>query len=298
MNIPKFHETLLPILKTLSDGKTIHYNDLRKKVRDTYYGNLSTDLLELETKSGDPIVLNRIGWGKAYLKQAKMVEYPERGLVRITEKGRKILEKGSLTLKELKLDKDYVEHEKIKKIKKETEGEDDNFDLENDSPQDLIDKGISAIDAEVKAELLEKLKNIDPYYFEKVILKLLNKMGYGDIIETSKSRDGGIDGIINEDKLGLEKIYIQAKKYTENKVREKDIREFIGAMSGDTTKGIFVTTSDFDEAAIKKAKEAHHKIVLINGSKLVDLMHQFTVGFQIKNVYEVKQIDEEFFENS
>ncbi len=140
------------------------------------------------------------------------------------------------------------------------------------------------------------MKDIDPYYFEKVILILLKKMGYGDFVETAKSGDGGIDGIINEDKLGLEKIYIQAKRYNENKVREKEIRNFIGAMSGDTTKGIFVTTSTFDDSAIKKAREAHHKIILIDGNKLVDLMHQYGVGVQVSNVYEVKEIDEDFFE--
>ena len=122
-------------------------------------------------------------------------------------------------------------------------------------------------------------------------------MGYGDFIETSKSGDGGIDGIINEDKLGLEKIYTQAKRYNENKVREKDIRNFIGTMSGDTSKGVFITTSTFDNSAIQKAHDAHHSIILIDGSKLVDLMHQYNVGIQIKTIYEVKELDNDFFEN-
>lgn len=122
-------------------------------------------------------------------------------------------------------------------------------------------------------------------------------MGYGEFIETSKSGDGGIDGIINEDKLGLDKIYIQAKRFNENKVREKDIRNFIGAMSGDTNKGVFVTTSLFDTGAIEKAKNAHHKIILLDGNKLVELMHEFNVGVQIKTTYEVKQLDEDFFED-
>jgi len=152
------------------------------------------------------------------------------------------------------------------------------------------------IDVQVKDELLEKLKSLDPFYFEKVILILLKKMGYGDFIETSKTGDGGIDGIINEDKLGLDKIYIQAKRYGENKVREKDIRNFIGAMSGDTQKGVFVTTSSFDSGAVKKAHEAHHTIILIDGIKLVDLMHQYNVGTQIKAIYEVKELDYDFFE--
>ncbi|MEO5787879.1 restriction endonuclease, partial [Gelidibacter sp.] len=163
------------------------------------------------------------------------------------------------------------------------------------SPQDLIDEGFNQIEDEVKNDLLEKLKIIDPYYFEKVILILLKKMGYGDFIETAKSGDGGIDGIINEDKLGLDKIYIQAKRFNENKVREKDIRNFIGAMSGDTNKGVFVTTSLFDKGAEEKAKSAHHKIVLIDGNHLVDLMHEYDVGVQVKATYQVKHLDEDFF---
>jgi restriction system protein len=121
-------------------------------------------------------------------------------------------------------------------------------------------------------------------------------MGYVDFVETSKTGDEGIDGIINEDKLGLEKIYIQAKSYNENKVREKDIRNFIGAMSGDTSKGVFATTSTFDDFAIQKARDAHHKIILIDGKKLVDLMYQYSIGVQVRNVYEVKEVDDDFFE--
>ena len=172
----------------------------------------------------------------------------------------------------------------------------DRIKISNASPQDLIDEGFNSIDLQVKDELLEKLKSIDPFYFEKVILILLKKMGYGDFIETAKTGDGGIDGIINEDKLGLDKIYIQAKRYGENKVREKDIRNFIGAMSGDTQKGVFVTTSNFDAGAIKKANDAHHTIILIDGLKLVDLMHQYNVGVQVKNTYEVKELDNDFFD--
>ncbi|MEK9703232.1 MAG: restriction endonuclease, partial [Deltaproteobacteria bacterium] len=151
---------------------------------------------------------------------------------------------------------------------------------------------------DIKRELLERLKSIDPFYFEKVILLLLKKMGYGDFVETKKTNDGGIDGIINQDQLGLEKIYIQAKRYSENKVREKEIRNFIGAMSGDTLKGVFVTTSSFDEQATVKARDAHHKIILIDGSKLVSLMYQFGVGVQTRDVYEIKEIDQDFFEDT
>lgn len=123
-------------------------------------------------------------------------------------------------------------------------------------------------------------------------------MGYGDFIETSKTGDEGVDGIINEDKLSLEKNYIQAKRYNENKIREKDIRNFIGAMSGDTQKGVFVTTSTFDESAIRKAHDEHHTIILIDGKKLVDLMYQYGIGVQVSNVNEVKEVDEDFFEDN
>ena len=123
----------------------------------------------------------------------------------------------------------------------------------------------------------------------------IHRVGYQKSV-TSKSGDGGIDGIINKDKLRLEKIYTQAKRYTENKVHEKDIRNFIGAMSGDTSKGVFITTSTFDDAAVKKAREAHHSIILIDGAKLVNLMYQYKVGIQVKTVYEVKELDNDFFE--
>ena len=212
-------------------------------------------------------------------------------MVNITEKGKKSLSK-KLELRDIESGDSFLDFYAEEKSKKNLT----NNENKNSTPQDLIDSGFSQIEANLKSELLEKLKNIDPYYFEKVILILLKKMGYGDFIETSKSGDGGIDGIINEDKLGLDKIYIQAKRYGENKVREKDIRNFIGAMSGDTSKGIFVTTSAFHEGAIKKAYEAHHTIILIGGNKLVDLLHEFNVGVQIESTYEIKELDLDFFD--
>ncbi len=219
MDLPKYHETFIPILKVLSDGKVLHYNELRKRVRDEFYADLPQELLEKKTKSGDILILNRIGWAKAYLKQAKMIEQPERAMVKISEKGSKVLETEKLTLSDLINDPDFQAHRDAKKEEKDAEV---SLEDENASPQDMIDSGFNSIEKQVKNELLEKLKEIDPYYFEKVVLQLLNKMGYGDFIETSKSGDGGIDGIINEDKLGLAKIYIQAKRYNENKVRERN----------------------------------------------------------------------------
>jgi len=293
LEIPKFHETFNPILEILSDGKTIHTREMQKLVIEKYYSQLPNELLEKKTKSGEILINNRIAWGKSYLKKGGYIEYPERGHLKITDKGLK--QKAELSLKNVVDDSGIIDFYADENLKNKA-GKNELKEIINSSPQDLIDTGFSQIEKEVKNDLLERLKTIDPYYFEKVILILLKKMGYGEFIETSKSGDGGIDGIINEDKLGLDKIYIQAKRFSENKVREKDIRNFIGAMSGDTNKGVFVTTSLFDIGAIEKAKNAHHKIILLDGNKLVDLMHEFNVGIQIKATYEVKQLDEDFFE--
>ncbi len=296
MELPKYHEAFIPVLEILNSVESLKSRELASRVRETYYSDLPSELLNQKTSTGANVLLDRILWAKSYLKMAKFVSYPKRGMVQITDKGKKRLETGSLPLHDLQNDQDFINHRESVKSEKENETELDTVNVESASPQDLIDSGFKTIETEVKTNLLEKLKEIDPYYFEKVILILLKKMGYGDFIETSKSGDGGIDGIINEDKLGLEKIYTQAKRYNENKVRERDIRNFIGAMSGDTSKGVFITTSTFDDSAIKKAREAHHSIILIDGAKLVDLMHQYNVGVQVKTVYEVKELDNDFFE--
>lgn len=290
MELPKFNETFQPILEVLKDGKIIKGRDLLHLVEQQFYANLPEELLNQTTKTGDRLIENRIAWGKSYLKKGGLVHYPERGLVQITEKGLKV---GSENLSLDKIHSDVIGFYEPENNASSVTVKEKSFS----SPQDLIDSGFDQIERAVKSELLSKLKEVDPYAFEKIILILLKKMGYGDFIETAKSGDGGIDGIINEDQLGLEKIYIQAKRYAENKVRETDIRNFIGAMSGDTRKGIFVTTSTFDEKAKTKARDAHHTIILIDGSKLVDLMHKYNVGVQTKSVYEVKAVDNDFFES-
>ncbi|WP_347986921.1 restriction endonuclease [Methylomonas sp. AM2-LC] len=288
MELPKFNETFLPILEVLKDGEIIKGRDLVRLVVDRFYSNLPQELLEVITKSGDRLIENRINWGKSYLKKGGLVHYPQRGYVQITEKGK--------STKSENVSINDIQSNVITFYEPESKSASDQTIVVNASPQDLIDSGFEKIEREVKDELLSKLKEVDPYAFEKIILILLKKMGYGDFIETAKSGDGGIDGIINEDQLGLDKIYIQAKRYSENKVRETDIRNFIGAMSGDTRKGIFVTTSTFDEKAKAKARDAHHKIILVDGSKLVDLMHKYNVGVQTKSYYEVKIIDNDFFD--
>ena len=291
MDIPKFDETFLPILETLKTGKIYKTRDLIEEVKTRFYLELSEEQLRQETKSGDLLIDNRIAWGKSYLKKGGYVFFPERGYVQITEKGKG--HSASLTVRDLENETSLFDfYKQAPKSNTSTIPE-----TNASSPQDLIDEGFKRIDDDVKTELLAKLKGTNPYFFEKVVLRLLKKMGYGEFVETPKSGDGGIDGIINEDQLGLDKIYIQAKRFNEGKVRETDIRNFIGAMSGDTNKGVFVTTSDFDIKALEKARSAHHKIICIDGKKFVELMHQFNIGIQVKTIYEIKQIDEDFFDD-
>jgi len=294
MEIPKFDETFIPILEVIKNGKVFKTRELIEEVKTQFYSELSEEQLKQKTKSGDFLIDNRIAWGKSYLKKGGYISFPERGYVQITDKGKK--HSANITVRDLENESSLFDFYKQENQTNSINTSDKRNKVDISSPQDLIDEGFNRIESDVKNELLQKLKNIDPYFFEKVVLRLLKKMGYGEFIETSKSNDGGIDGIINEDKLGLDKIYIQAKRFNEGKVREKDIRNFIGAMSGDTNKGVFVTTSEFDDKALDKARSAHHKIICIDGQKLVTLMHEFNVGIQVKTIYEIKQIDEDFFD--
>jgi len=200
-DLPKYYETFIPILEVLRDKKIIHYNDLRKAVRDKFYSDLPQEVLAKTTKSGDLLILNRIGWGKAYLKQADMVHQPSRAMVQITGKGLKVLQKGSISLKELKADPDFLARRKVREIRPEFM----QSRHEEQTPQDMIDTGMQAIEDEVKSDILEKLRSVDPYYFEKIVNELFEKMGYGGASTTVKSGDGGIDGVINQDELGLER---------------------------------------------------------------------------------------------
>jgi len=298
MALPKFDDTFLPLLEVLSDDKIVKTSTLPKEILKRKYFDLTEEELKQKTASGSYIYPDRVYWGVTYLKQGKFVDRPTRGYVKITQKGLDYLAQNpkDLTLKWLKTDKDYQAHEPTRTKAKD----EDKQKIEDLSPQDLVDQGFRRLNDKLKSELQDKLYSIDPYFFEKIVLILFQKMGYGDFEETSKSGDGGIDGVINQDQLGLERIYIQAKRYSkDNKVREPELRNFIGAMSGDVSKGIFVTTSYFAKSAVQKAKDAHnHKVVLIDGGRLADLMIQHGVGVQLESSYNVKGLDEDFFEES
>ncbi len=297
MAIPKFDETMLPILKVLGDEQMRTIKDVSDILEKEYF-NLTEDEKKETVSNGYSRFFDRVSWGRTYLKKAGLVEQPERGKIKITKEGQKVL---SLNL--ASVDVEFLFKYPSFVAFKSGGGEKTKEEIgkavsEKFSPQDMIDIGFRDIQETLKSDLLEKLHNTNPYFFQKVVLILFQKMGYGDFQETPKSGDGGIDGIISQDKLGLEKIYIQAKRYNEkNKVREPDIRNFIGAMSGDVSKGIFVTTSIFDDSAIHKAKSAfNHKIILIDGEQLADLMIKYEVGVQIKIQYSIKEMDNDFFD--
>lgn len=297
MAIPKFHQTFLAILKILDHGKEQKSSDLPDQILEKGYVTLTPEEASQRLNSGELRYRNRVFWAVSYLSQGKFVERPSRGVVKITKKGSDFLNSNptTFTLDMLENDEDFQTYIPTRSKKEDLST---NVDTEDLTPVDLIERGFNEFEKSLKKDLLDKLHESNPYYFEKIVLKLFKKMGYGDFEETTKSHDGGIDGIINQDQLGIEKIYIQAKRYSENnRVREPEIRNFIGAMSGDVSKGIFVTTSIFDDSAVKKAKDArNHKIILIDGNQLVELMVKYNIGVQIKNTYEVKEVDEDFFE--
>lgn len=295
MAIPKFDETMLPILRVLSDKKPRQIREVSRILEKEFD---LTDEEKLETvSSGENRFYDRISWGRTYLKKAGLVAQDKKGSdVRITEEGLAVLNSGIEKI-DLAFLRKYPSFIFFIEGGKKTPEEVNATLSEKFSPQDMIDQGFKRFSDTLKSDLLEKLQGTDPYFFEIVCLRLFQRMGYGDFQETSKSGDGGIDGILSQDPLGLEKIYIQAKRFaTTNKVREPEIRNFIGAMSSSVSKGIFVTTSSFDESAIQKAREAGQKIVLIDGERLTNLMIKYNVGVQGALVYELKEIDSDFFE--
>lgn len=290
--MPKHYETLQTILDLLADGKIKKTNDLPELMLKKGVFNLTQEEKNEKLSNGGSRFYDRVWWGTVYLRQGKFIERPARGMIKITKKGLDFLKNSSkeMTLELLEKDRDFISYipnnvnNKKEKI----------TDL---SPNDLIQNGAADLNENLKNDLLEKIYGSSPYFFEKIVLLLFKKMGYGDFITTPKSRDGGIDGIINQDQLGIGKIYIQAKLYKQgNKVRELEIRNFIGAIDNDSSKGIFVTTSDFDAAAIQKVRDSKKTIILINGKNLVELMIKYNAGVQVRDVYEVKEIDEDFFE--
>lgn len=294
MAIPDFQTLMLPVLELLKDGNPVKLSDMVVIMSDKY------NLTEEERNEWLPskvqkTMYNRVAWAKQYLKNAELIDSPEKGAFVITQKGLNVL-KDNPTKIDLRFLKNLDQNNS-------TEIEKEQIDVHSEdkkTPEELIESAQILYTESLQKELLSKLKQVDPVRFEQIVLTLMEKMNYGVGSMTKLSHDGGIDGIIDEDELGLEKIYLQAKRYSDNKVNEKEMQNFAGALScSPVRKGVFITTSYFDEKAKKKAEDASKKgliIRLINGEELTRLMIKHNVGVQPKQPpIEIKKIDEDFF---
>ncbi len=291
MAIPDFQTLMLPLLELLKDGKPVKLSEMVEIMSDKY------NLTEEERNEWLPskvqkTMYNRVAWAKQYLKNSELIESPEKGSFKITQKGIEILKENpqKIDLRFLK----NLDNENQPNI--QTEIENDHIE-ENKTPEELIENAQSLYTDSLKKELLAKLKSVDPIRFEQIVLELMEKMNYGVGSMTKMSHDGGIDGIIDEDELGLEKIYLQAKRYSENKVNEKEMQNFAGALGcSPVRKGVFITTSYFDERAKRKAESIQGKVIrLVDGDELTRLMIKHDLGVQLKTKIEIKKIDEDFF---
>lgn len=291
MAIPDFQTLMLPLLELLKDGNPVKLSEMVEIMSDKY------NLTEEERNEWLPSRLqktmyNRVAWAKQYLKNSELIESPEKGSFKITQKGIEILKENPQ-----KIDLRFLKNlDNENQLNAQTEIEDNRIE-ENKTPEELIENAQSLYADSLKKELLAKLKSVDPIRFEQIVLELMEKMNYGVGSMTKMSHDGGIDGIIDEDELGLEKIYLQAKRYSENKVNEKEMQNFAGALGcSPVRKGVFITTSYFDERAKRKAESIQGKVIrLVDGDELTRLMIKHNVGIQLKTKIEIKKIDEDFF---
>ncbi len=289
--IPDFQTLMLPVLELLKNGNPVKLSDMVNIMSDKY------NLTEEERNEWLPskvqkTMYNRVAWAKQYLINSELIESPERGSFVITQKGLDVLDQ-----KPNKIDLRFLKRlDNENNIETKTEILDAHIE-ENKTPEELMENAQALYFESLQKELLAKLKQVDPVRFERIVLDLMEKMNYGVGQMTKLSHDGGIDGIIDEDELGLEKIYLQAKRYSENKVNEKEMQNFAGALGCSTVrKGVFITTSFFDERAKKKAASVQGKVIrLIDGQELTTLMIKHNIGVQTKTRIEIKKLDEDFF---
>ena len=230
--------------------------------------------------------------------KAGLLESTKRGYARITNRGTEVLKKKpeKINVKYLNQFPEFVEFRTLKKDKKKKDNKDE-VDIEVQTPDELIEKGYSIINADLAKELLAKLRDVDPFFFEHIVGKLLTSMGYGKSNITKRSGDKGIDGIVNQDKLGIDRIFFQAKRYDENNiVTASDVRDFVGTLDlNGVSKGIFITTSKFPKYTMDIISKTPKNIILINGLKLADLMIEYDVGVSTEKIYRIKKIDSDFF---
>ena len=300
MAIPDFQTLMLPALKLGATGE-IQIKDAIEFLSDEF--QLTPEEREHLLPSGTMTTMrNRVTWAISYLVQAKLLHRPKRGYFTVTERGKEVLANppAKIDIKFLEQYPEFLEF-RTKKKSPSTLSEMAPAD-ESSTPEERIDTAYTEINVALKDELLAKVLEASPTFFEKLIVDLLLAMGYGGASSEAgrhigKSGDGGIDGVIDEDKLGLDIIYLQAKRYApENTVGRPEIQKFAGSLIGKgANKGVFVTTSSFSGHAREYARNVPQRIILIDGEKLMSLMLEHNVGVRVNREIELKRIDEDFF---
>lgn len=304
MPIPDFQSLMLPLLELAGDGETHYIHDAVEQLGNRF--SLTEEEKSKLLQSGQqPVFYNRVGWARTYLKKAGLLEDPKRGYFHITERGRDVLREKPTKI-DMKFLRRFPEYVEFREISREIEVEEDAEDtLEGLTPEEALEDAYQKIRSDLADELLSYVKKSTPGFFEKLVVELLVEMGYGGSRRDAakavgQSGDGGIDGIIDEDRLGLDTIYIQAKKWKEDlSVGRPEIQKFVGALQGQRAKkGIFITTSRFTTGASEYVKNIDTKVVLIDGQRLTELMIDHNVGVAPRTKYEIKSLDSDYFGES
>jgi restriction system protein len=299
--IPDYQSLMLPVLQFVSDNKEHKVSEvvdaLSLKLQLT-----DEEKREMLPSGQSPLFHNRVHWAKTYLKKSGLLDYPKRGAIIITLRGKEVLKEkpAEINVRLLRRFPEFLEFVGKKGVSGEVELNVVD-EAKKQTPEELLDAGYSSIRKALEEEILAKLKTVNPSFFERIVVQLLVKMGYGGSIQDAgkaigKSGDEGIDGIIKEDKLGLDVIYIQAKRW-EGIIGRPELHKFVGALAGQgAKKGIFITTSTFTKEASEYIPRNETKIVLIDGARLAQYMIDYNLGVSVQNIYEIKKIDSDYFE--
>ena len=309
MAVPDFESLMLPALRALASGEDTALPAIRERVANTE-GLSASDLQEMLPSGKKTRFSDRVGWAITYMMHAGLLERTRRGVFRSTQEGRNLLSRNPSHI-DMKRLGEYPSFEKWRKARREkpTPSDKPTKESRNDSPartpREALDDAIEQMNSELVVDMLSRVRNATPAFFEHVVVDLLIALGYGGGdpkmgYVTGRPGDGGIDGAIREDTLGLDEIYVQAKKYAEDKaVQVNDLRSFVGAIdAARTEKGVFVTTAGFTRGARDVVATTKKRIVLIDGEELAKLMVQNGVGTRTELHYEVKRIDEDYFDDT
>jgi restriction system protein len=307
MAVPDFQTLMKPVLETLDEGTQLHVQrELVPAVAERI--NLSSDDLAETIASGRPTITSRVYWAVTYMFQAGVVNRPRRGYAEITDRGRELLAAGHdrITTKILKQYPEFVEFQQRAGSRKAADSRaEDSTDTELDvTPAELVERAEREANAAIQAELLRRVYEQPPDFLERLVLKLLVAMGYGERVDGAaehrgQSGDEGIDGVIRQDPLGIDVVYLQAKRYSPDAtVGRPDIQAFVGALQGaQANRGIFITTSRFSSGAIEYAERVGVRIILIDGQRLAELMLRNGVGVEPDLVATLYRVDEDFFDS-